>query len=253
MYRANVSRAPVITPNAAIPWFIPALMPKAGPFEEHTERYEGWFAEHEDAYESELQALRRLRPRPGYGIEIGVGSARFAEPLGVRVGIDPAGEMLVYARKRGVDVVKGVAEYLPFKSGTFDTALIVTTICFVDDIPTTLAEADRILTSDGALVIGFIDKNSPVGRIYQEKKEANPFYREAVFVSTEELVEELEAAGFTDFEFVQTIYDWVDDIEGPEPIEEGYGDGSFVGIKATRKRTSAGCDSVSDQKRPSVR
>lgn len=209
-------------------------MPKAAPFEEHTERYEGWFKEHEDAYQSELKALRRLLPAPGYGIEIGVGSARFAAPLGMEVGIDPAGKMLGYARKRGIDAVKGVAEYLPFKDGTFDTALIVTTICFVDDIPKTLAEANRVLTADGTLVIGYIDKNSPVGRIYQEKKKANPFYREAVFVSTEELVEELETAGFTDFEFVQTIYHWLDEIEGPEPIEEGYGDGSFVGIKATR-------------------
>ena len=209
-------------------------MPKAAPFEEHTERYEGWFEEHEDAYRSELDALRRLLPAPGYGIEIGVGSARFAAPLGMQVGLDPAGEMLEYARERGIDVVKGVAEHLPFKDETFDTALIVTTICFVDDIPQTLAEAERILEPSGSLVIGYIDKNSPVGEIYQETKEANPFYREAVFVSTEELVDALETAGFTEFEFVQTIYHWLDEIDGPEPIENGYGDGSFVGIRATR-------------------
>jgi SAM-dependent methyltransferase len=209
-------------------------MPKAAPFEEHTERYEGWFEEHEAAYQSELEALRRLAPTTGYGIEIGVGSARFAAPLGMQVGIDPAGEMLEYARERGIEVVKGVAEFLPFKNGAFDTALIVTTICFVDDIPQTLTEAARVLRPDGALVIGYIDKNSPVGEIYQEKKDQNPFYREAVFVSTEELVDALETAGFTDFEFVQTIYDWPGEIEKPEPIESGYGDGSFVGIKATR-------------------
>jgi len=209
-------------------------MPKAAPFEEHAERYEGWFEEHEDAYRSELEALRRLLGAPGYGIEIGVGSARFAAPLGMAVGIDPAGEMLEYARDRGIDVVKGVAEFLPFADGTFDTALIVTTICFVDDIPKTLAEVDRVLASDGALVIGYIDKDSPVGEIYQEMKEENPFYREATFVSTEELMEDLGAVGFTGFEFVQTIYHWLEEIDGLEPIEEGYGTGSFVGIKATR-------------------
>lgn len=207
-------------------------MPKAAPFEEHTKRYEGWFEEHEATYQSELEALRRLVPTTGYGIEIGVGSARFAAPLGMQIGIDPAGKMLEYARKRRIEVVRGVAEFLPFKDETFDTALIVTTICFVDDIPQTLTEAARVLKSDSALVIGYIDKNSPVGRIYQEKKNQNPFYREAVFVSTEELVEALETAGFTDFEFVQTIYHWPGEIDEPEPIEEGYGDGSFVGIKA---------------------
>ncbi|SEP18916.1 hypothetical protein SAMN04487948_11980 [Halogranum amylolyticum] len=75
-------------------------MPEAAPFERHTERYEGWFEEHEAAYQSELEALRRLIPTTGYGVEIGVGSARFAAPLGMQVGIDPAGKMLQYARDR---------------------------------------------------------------------------------------------------------------------------------------------------------
>jgi ubiquinone/menaquinone biosynthesis C-methylase UbiE len=209
-------------------------MPKSAPFETHTERYEGWFEEHRDAYQSELAALDRLVPATGRGIEIGVGSGRFAAPLGIDVGIDPAEAMLELARKRGVDVVRGVAEHLPVRDATFDTALIVTTICFVDDIPRTLAEADRILSVSGQLVIGYIDKDSPVGRIYQEKKGQNPFYREATFVSTDDLLESLEAAGFSDFDFVQTIYQWLDEIDGPEPIEDGYGDGSFVGIKASR-------------------
>lgn len=208
-------------------------MPKSDPFERHTERYEGWFDTHEAAYQTEVQALQRLLPRVGFGVEIGVGSARFAAPLGIQVGLDPAGDMLLRARERGIDVVKGVAESLPFGAGTFDTALIVTTICFVDDIPRTLAEARRVLGPDGSLVIGYIDKDSPVGRIYQEKKSENPFYREATFVSTDDLVDALDAAGFSEFEFVQTIYHWPDEIDEPEPIDEGYGDGSFVGIKAT--------------------
>jgi len=209
-------------------------MPKTAPFEEHTDRYEGWFEQHEAAYRSELDALRRLVPTTGDGIEIGVGSGRFAAPLGIGVGLDPSHEMLRYARERGIEVVRGVAEALPFGDATFDTALIVTTICFVDDVPRTLAEAERVLAPDGTLVIGYIDEDSPVGAIYQETKADNPFYREATFVSTDELVDALEDAGFTEFEFVQTIYHPPDEIDGPEPIEEGYGDGSFVGIGATR-------------------
>ncbi|APW98606.1 SAM-dependent methyltransferase [Halobiforma lacisalsi AJ5] len=209
-------------------------MPTTAPFEEHAERYEGWFEEHGDAYRSELEALERLVPSTGRGLEIGVGSARFAAPLGIEVGIDPAEAMLERARERDVDAVRGVAESLPFRDGSFDTALIVTAICFVDDIPATLAEADRVLRPSGSLVIGYIDRESPVGRKYQEMKEHNPFYRDATFVSTDELVDRLEATGFTDFEYVQTIYHWLDEIDGPEPVEEGYGEGSFVGIRATR-------------------
>jgi SAM-dependent methyltransferase len=205
----------------------------AAPFERHTDQYEAWFEANEHAYEAELEALGRLVSDPGFGLEIGVGSARFAAPLGIQVGVDPARAMLDRARARGVDVVRGVAEALPFADGTFDTALVVTTICFVDDVPRSLAEARRVLQPDGALVLGYIDKDSPVGERYQELQDSNPFYREAVFVSTDELVDALERAGFADFEFVQTIYHWPGDHDGPEPVDRGYGAGSFVGIRAT--------------------
>ena len=208
-------------------------MPKTTPFEEHTTEYEAWFEENEAAYRAELAALRRLVPSTGDGVEIGVGSARFAAPLGIGVGVDPSGKMLEYARERGVEVLKGIAEQLPFRDAAFDTALVVTTICFVDDIPQTLAEAARVLRPGGSLVIGYIDRDSPVGELYQAQKAENPFYREATFVSTAELVDALETAGFEEFEFVQTIYDWPGESDAPEPIEPGYGDGSFVGIKAS--------------------
>lgn len=209
-------------------------MSKTAPFEQHTDRYDAWFETHEGAYRAELDALDRLVPDAGYGLEIGVGSGRFAAPLGLDVGLDPAEAMLERAHQRGLDVVRGVAEHLPFRTGCFDTALIVTTICFVDDVPRTLAEAERILAPSGRLVIGYIDENSPLGRTYVDKKEENPFYRDATFVTTDELVDGLEAAGFTDFEFVQTIFDTLEEVDEGEPIESGYGDGSFVGIEATR-------------------
>ena len=209
-------------------------MPKTAPFEEYTAEYEAWFEANEAAYRAELAALRRLVPSAGNGVEIGVGSARFAAPLGIEVGVDPSVAMLDLARERDVEVVRGVAESLPFRDGSFDTALIVTTICFVDDVPRTLAEAARVLAVDGRLVIGYIDGESPIGKLYREHQAESPFYREATFVSTDELVDALEAAGFSEFEFVQTIYDWPGEADGPEPIEPGYGDGSFVGIHATR-------------------
>lgn len=39
---------------------------------------------------------------------------RFAAPLGVEFGIDPAAEMLGHARARGIRVARAVAEALPF-------------------------------------------------------------------------------------------------------------------------------------------
>lgn len=203
------------------------------PFEQHTERYEEWFEVHEVAYRSELAALDELLEDSPRGLEIGVGTGRFAGPLGIDVGVDPAEEMLVRARERGVTPVTGVAEALPFADETFDVAVLVTTVCFVDDIHETMAEARRVLREDGSVVVAYIDKNTPVGRRYQEKKGDNPFYQDATFVTTGELVETLETVGFSEFEFVQTIFEWPGDIDDPEPVERGYGDGSFVGIRAT--------------------
>jgi ubiquinone/menaquinone biosynthesis C-methylase UbiE len=207
-------------------------MPRTEPFEEYTDRYEEWFELHEHEYEAEVEALSRLVSEPDAGLEIGVGSGRFAAPLGFQYGLDPASRMLDRARERDIEVVRGVAEALPFREAVFDAALIVTTICFVDDIPATLAEARRVLTDGGRLVIGYIDRESPVGELYQEMKEENPFYRHATFVSTDELVAALEDAGFDEFEFVQTVYHPPGEVGPDEPIESGYGDGSFVGISA---------------------
>ncbi|MEF8976024.1 MAG: hypothetical protein V5A21_07340 [Halapricum sp.] len=88
-------------------------MANVAPFEEHTDRYEAWFTEYDDIYRSELEALDRLVTQDGDGLAIGVGSGRFAAPLGIDVGIDPSSAMLDYARNRGIETVRGVAERLP--------------------------------------------------------------------------------------------------------------------------------------------
>jgi hypothetical protein len=90
------------------------------PFVRHHRRYDQWFERHRAAYRSELLAVRALLPWAGRGLEIGVGTGRFAGPLGVEFGIDPAAETLIYARARGVRVACAVAEALPFAQAAFD-------------------------------------------------------------------------------------------------------------------------------------
>ncbi|MGM0398340.1 MAG: class I SAM-dependent methyltransferase [Halobacteriota archaeon] len=201
-------------------------------FETQTGRYEEWFEENEPTYRSEVRALDRFVDTDAFGLEIGIGTGRFAEPLGIDVGIDPALEMLAHAVQRERSVVQGVAEWLPFRDGVFDVALIVTTICFVDDIERTLEEAGRVLHSDGRLVMGYIDRESEYGRHYQAIKDENPFYRDATFVSTDELLADLDALGYGDVDIVQTVFGSPgehDQVDEPRP---GYGDGSFVALSA---------------------
>jgi SAM-dependent methyltransferase len=95
--------------------------PRTEPFVRHHRRYDEWFERHGPAYVSELLAVRALLPWVGRGLEIGIGTGRFAGPLGIKFGIDPAGETLDYARARGVSVARAVAEALPFEGGVSTT------------------------------------------------------------------------------------------------------------------------------------
>lgn len=111
----NPSDAPVTKPRTATGFV--AANPRTAPFVRHHRRYDEWFERHRAAYLSELLAARALLPWSGRGLEIGVGTGRFAAPLGVAFGLDPAAEMLGYARERGIGVVRAVAEALPFARG----------------------------------------------------------------------------------------------------------------------------------------
>jgi ubiquinone/menaquinone biosynthesis C-methylase UbiE len=207
---------------------------RSAPFEQHHRRYDEWFVRHAAAYHSELQALRALWPTSGAGLSIGVGTGRFAAPLGVQFGIDPAGEVLGYAARRGVSVVRGIAEALPFADHSFSRILIVTTLCFVDDATAMLSEARRVLKPGGALVIGFIDRSSALGQQYLAHQAENVFYRDATFFSAGEVAQLLEEGGFTAPLWVQTLFQTRGEIDEIEPVRDGYGEGAFVVVKATR-------------------
>jgi SAM-dependent methyltransferase len=202
------------------------------PFDQNSEQYDAWFEKHPFAYQSELEAIRMLLPDPGKGLEIGVGSGLFAAPLGIQTGIEPSAVMADRARKRGVTVVKGVAEALPFPDSKFDTALMVTTVCFLDDLELALQEAYRVLKPGGAFIIGFVDRNSPIGKAYEQRKSL--FYKNATFYSADDLLSHLKQAGFTKFNFCQTLFGPVDEMRKPDQARTGYGEGSFVVIKAER-------------------
>lgn len=223
-------------------------MSGASPFDEHHCRYENWFVTHRAAYCSELLAVRALLPRHGHGLEIGVGTGRFAAPLGVRVGIDPSPAMLKYARERGIHAVHGVAEQLPFADQSFDYALSVTTICFVNDVRAMLREARRVISPDGCLVLGFVDRGSDLGRRYLDTQARSTFYREATFYSADEVEQLLRESGFPCQEWVQTLSAPLPDIVEIEPFRAGYGDDAFVVVRARGVTRSSGkgrtCDDM---------
>ena len=209
-------------------------MSKTEPFERYTEQYENWFEIHEAVYQSELEAVKMLIPEFRKGVEIGTGTGRFSAPLGIKHGLEPSPKMREIAVKRGIKVIEGVAEDLPFENCSFDLALMVTTICFLDDLDRSFKEVNRILEPGGVFITGFVDRESMLGKIYETHKKENVFYRDATFFSTKEIKEALERNGFSDLAFSQTVYHKLTEITEPEPAKPGFGEGSFVVIRARK-------------------
>ena len=210
-------------------------MVKNTPFELNHDRYEAWFDKHRNAYLSELLALRPFVPWEGKGIEIGVGSGQFAKPLGIQIGIDPSSAMLAHAFERGIEVIKAIAEHLPFTDGYFDFALVVTTICFVESPTAMLKEASRVLKPNGQLILGFIDKESIIGQDYLKHQNESVFYREANFISANEVAQFLLETGFSISSWAQTLSHPLNDINKIEPMQPGYGQDAFVIVSAANK------------------
>lgn len=127
-------------------------MPRIAPFENHSDAYDQWFDRHPDLYAAELESLRQIvPPAPAEGLEAGVGRGRFAVPLGIGIGVEPSAKMASRARSRGIDVYSAVAERLPFRDGRFGLVLMVTTVCFLDDVSKALNEALRVLKRRGGI------------------------------------------------------------------------------------------------------
>jgi SAM-dependent methyltransferase len=208
-------------------------MPKTEPFEKFSDAYDEWFDRNRDLYEAELRAVRQLMPPPGTeGVEVGVGTGRFAAPLGIKTGVEPSEKMVVKARAKGIVVLPGVAENLPIAEARFDVVLMVTTICFVDDIVASFREAFRVLKPGGCIIVGFINKESELGRQYADKKEGSPFYKYASFFSAPEVLESLEKAGFE----IDTIRQTLIPGEPLELILDSFGKGAFVLIRGLKKK-----------------
>jgi SAM-dependent methyltransferase len=166
-------------------------------FEQFAEDYDRWFEEHRAEYCAELARIRRLFPRPdSRALEVGVGSGRFAAPLGVPLGIEPSCALGRMARRRGIEVIRGRAESIPLRDGSCSSALMVTVICFLDDPVLAFREIHRILVPGGSLVLAFLERDGEVARRYLHEREKHRFLSRARFYASGEVREFLERTGF---------------------------------------------------------
>ena len=203
-------------------------------FDHYYKKYDAWYDKNKFAYLSELEAIKRVLPKKGKGLEVGVGTGKFAQALGIKFGIDPSIEMLKIAKKRGINVRLGDGESLPFKNDTFDYIAIIITICFVKHPQRVIEESYRVLKNNGRIIVGIIDKDSFLGKFYQKKESV--FYGKAKFFSVAELTNLIKNIGFNKFSYSQTIFELSDKVSSIEKPQNGFGNGSFVVISAAKNR-----------------
>jgi ubiquinone/menaquinone biosynthesis C-methylase UbiE len=95
--------------------------------------------------------------------------------------------MAKIAEKRGIQMVLGVAEYLPFKRQSFDLILIIAALSLFKDPVKALCEAAGVLKPGGQIIIGILDRDSLQGDFYESGKKGGRFSSGANFLSTAEV------------------------------------------------------------------
>jgi SAM-dependent methyltransferase len=206
-------------------------------FDRYAEEYDAWYEKYKPAYESELLALRTFlpeNPEKLKALEIGTGTGRFASALGVDLGLEPSRAMAMLAKQHRLEIVLGVAEFLPFKREHFDLILIVTALAFFENPRQALREVFRVLKPGGQILSGILDRNSPQGCYLKSENRKGRFSSEANFLSAVELSTYLLEIGFENLEVCQTLFRQPEKIENVELPEEGHGKGNFVVFSARK-------------------
>jgi ubiquinone/menaquinone biosynthesis C-methylase UbiE len=208
-------------------------------FDEYASRYDAWFdtPRGQAIFESELQCLRPLvaEHKPP-GLEVGVGTGRFAQALEIEHGIDPSSELLKIASDRGIKVQLGSGENLPYEDELFGLTIIVVTLCFASKPEQLLQEAARVTRQNGRVVVGIVPSNSLWGRKYSEMaKQGHHLYKNARFFTVEEVVNLAKSAGLRKTGAYSTLVaDPDDEITQPKVYPGTIPTAGFVAISFQR-------------------
>ena len=209
-------------------------------FDAFAERYDKWYEKPfgKSAFNLEKACIATLckNLRKPF-LEIGVGTGRFAEALKIEFGIDSSVGVLKFADKRGIDVVRGKGERLPFPDKSFGAVFLIVTLCFVDKPLLVLKESSRVLKNEGAVILGLILRESPWAGFYMKKGVAgNVFYKVARFYSLREFEEMLSEAGFRVVDTCSTIFQSPTEkpLRFESPRRGLYENAGFVALKAEK-------------------
>jgi SAM-dependent methyltransferase len=198
---------------------------EVSPFDDLASAYDAWFEEEGKLiFAIEVRAFQEVLPfLPRLWLEVGVGSGRFAQALGIETGVDPSIKLLEMARQRGITGLLGRGEQELFDEESFGTVFLIVTLCFLDSALDVLKEAYRILMPAGKIVLGLVLRESPWGKFYQQKKrQEHRFYKYATFYRYDDVVKLLQQAGFSIEKIISTLYQKPGAVEHMELPRRGY-------------------------------
>jgi len=208
------------------------------PFDILASEYDAWFEEEGKLiFDIEVRAFQEvLTQLPKPWLEVGVGSGRFAQAIGIETGIDPSVKLLEMAKRRGIIGFLTRGEEKFFDAETFGTVFSIVTLCFVNSPLAVLKEAYRILIKEGKIVLGLVLIESPWGQFYLAKKEeGHRFYKHATFYSFEEVSEFLKRSSFAIEKVLSTLFQRPNEVTEMESPREGfYPDAGFTIVVASK-------------------
>jgi ubiquinone/menaquinone biosynthesis C-methylase UbiE len=169
-------------------------------FDDWPERYDRWFTTPIGSlirkYELEL-IIDLLKPMRGEAIlDAGCGAGVFTIDIlgsGSRViGLDISLPMLIQAEKKlkGLPFQMVLADMLnlPFPEGSFDKAVSVTAVEFIEDAKEAVGELFRVTKRGGTIVVATLNSlSSWASRRIAEAKKRHTIFEKAIFRSPDEL------------------------------------------------------------------
>lgn len=229
-------------------------------FDRYASEYDAWFLENQEVLQSEVKLVAHCMKSAGKTLSIGCGSGLFekilADEYGIHItdGIEPAAGMAAIATKRGMNVRVETAEDADFGEDLYDTILFNGCPCYITDLKKAFEKAHRALHNGGKIVVIDVPKESSYGILYnlalavgtwdhpllEGVKPMQPYpielVKQAAWRTTAEKVALLEATGFGDMTYTQTLtrHPLYSGAPAEEPIN-GFDRGDYVAICAIKQ------------------